>query len=379
MGKNRFSISLLFFICGINFASWATRIPDFKAALQLSDADLGKVLLGSPIGSLISLPLAGWLLTKYKSKYISLFSVGLYAFVVPAIGLANNQLTLFLALFGFGMAGDILNIAMNTQVVGLEAKLNKVAMSSFHAVFSIGLMTGAFLGGIISKYQFTPLQHFGGIALIDIICIPFFYPFLLEDDPKVEQKQEKKSILKLPPYLIILSIIALCGMLCEGAMADWITLYFKENVQGNPFPNTIGFSAFALAMVIGRFMGDTLTLKFGTKNMLVTSGILLAFGMLITLIFGYYYIKIAGCFITGIGISTIVPLIYSAAGNSKEIAPSVAIAGVSTIAYAGFLVGPVLIGYLSDFIGLPQALVLLIVLGLLASIISKFSLKINRN
>jgi MFS family permease len=83
------------------------------------------------------------------------------------------------------------------------------------------------------------------------------------------------------------------------------------------------------------------------------------------------YFKVIGCFITGIGISTVVPLIYSQAGNQKEIMPSIAIAGVSTIAYVGFLLGPVLIGYLSDFVGLDKALVLIVVLGFLGAFISK--------
>lgn len=379
MGKERFSISLLFFLCGLNFATWATRIPDYKLLLHLTDADLGKVLMGLPIGSLVSLPLAGWLLTFKKSKTICLFAILLYIIVVPLIGFANSQFTLFISLFGFGMAGDILNIAMNTQVVTLENKLNKVVMSSFHAVFSLGLMFGAFLGGILVKYDVSPLHHFSLISLIDVISIPIFFPLLLPSDLQIEKKEDKTSVFSLSPYLVILSIIALCGMLCEGAMADWITLYFKENVLNNPFPNTIGFTSFALAMVVGRFLGDTLTIRFGIKKMLIASGFILAFGMFTTLYFDIILLKIFGCLLTGLGISTIVPLVYSAAGNSGDIAPSVAIAGVSTIAYAGFLLGPVIIGYLSDFIGLPNALILLVILGIIGSLISKYFLRISEN
>jgi MFS family permease len=380
MLKERSAVSLLFFICGLNFASWATRIPDYKLSLHLSDADLGRVLLGLPFGSLVSLPIAGWLLTIYKSKNISLLAVIMYILVIPLIGLTKSQFTLFAVLFGFGMAGDILNIAMNTQVVGIENKLNKVVMSSFHAVFSLGLMFGSFLGGYLSNLEVSPEKHFIYISIVNIVSIPLFYPFLMKEDVKIEQKNnEKTSVFSLSPYLITLSIIALCGMLCEGAMADWITLYFKENLTENPFPSTIGFSAFAFAMVVGRFSGDILTMRFGLKNLLVVSGLLLALGIFITLIFPLVYLKILGCFITGLGIATIVPLVYSAAGNSGDLPPSVAIAGVSTIAYAGFLLGPVLIGYLSDFIGLPQALILLLILGLIAAFISKYSLRISKN
>jgi MFS family permease len=124
-------------------------------------------------------------------------------------------------------------------------------------------------------------------------------------------------------------------------------------------------------MVVGRFLGDTITLKYEISTILIINGILVSLGMLLTLLFPTIYLKIAGCFLTGIGISTIVPLIYSKAGNQKEIMPSIAIAGVSTIAYIGFLIGPVLIGYLSDFIGLDKALYLIVILGFLAAFISK--------
>ena len=157
MFKNRASISLLFFLCGINFASWATRIPDFKEKLHLSDSELGTILLGLPIGSLISLPLAGWLITKYESKWICLTAIVMYIFIMPILGYSPNSFGLFIALFLFGMAGDILNIAMNTQVVTLEKSMNKQIMSSFHALFSLGLMLGALSGGIIINYKVSSL------------------------------------------------------------------------------------------------------------------------------------------------------------------------------------------------------------------------------
>jgi predicted MFS family arabinose efflux permease len=371
MKKARFSIGILFFICGLNFATWATRIPDFKSILRLSDAQLGTVLMGLPIGSLVSLPIAGWLLTKYASKWISFMAVVMYVIVIPSLSFMDSAISLFVGLFFFGMAGDIMNIAMNTQVVSLEAKMNKIIMSSFHAVFSIGLMAGAFVGGILEKEHFTTTEHFSLIAFSNVILVPFSIGNLLTDKPVQDENKPKSSILNLGSYLIILSFIAFCGMLCEGAMADWISLYFKEFIPNSTFPITIGFSSFAAAMVIGRFLGDKISLKYGVSTILILNGLFVGIGMLITLLFASIYLKILGCFIIGIGISTIVPLIYSQAGNQREIMPSIAIAGVSTIAYIGFLLGPVLIGYLSDFVGLDKALYLIVVLGFIAAYISK--------
>lgn len=367
--KSRLSISLLFFLCGINFATWATRIPNFKENLNLSDGELGSILVGLPLGSIISLPIAGKLITLYSSRTISLLAVFLYMIILPSLGLINQPIALFIGLFGFGMAGDILNIAMNTQVIALEEKMNKIIMSSFHAIFSLGLMVGSLIGGIFIKHV-TILEHFIIITLFNVLSIFLFYPNLLKDEKKENSENSHFNIFKFPKKLIILSIIGLCGMLTEGAMADWIPLYFKEYALDNPYNFTIGFTSFGIAMVLGRILGDWISNRYGIKKILTLSGFLISMGMAIMLLVENYITKTLGCFIIGMGISTIVPLVYSAAGKTKEIAPSIAIAGVSTIAYAGFLAGPPLIGFISELSKLPVALSIFIILGITASMIS---------
>jgi MFS family permease len=375
MTHNRISIGILFLLCGINFASWAIRIPDFKDSLHLTDAQLGGLLMGLPIGSMISLPLAGWLLTIYRSKMVCVWSIIGYVIILPILGFIQNSYQLFLGLFLFGMVGDLLNISMNTQVVSLEGKIGKTIMSSFHAIFSIGLMLGSILGGLISQMDISPLKHFSIIALLNFLSIVFFHKYLINEEPqKKELDRPSSRFFNLNPFLIILSLIAFCGMLCEGAMADWITVYFKETIIFSKYPNSIGFSFFALAMVLGRLIGDFISNKFGITRLLVVSGGLIALGTSTLLYTNYLPLMVLGCFISGLGISTIVPIIYSAAGNSKQSTPSVAIASVSTIAYVGFLIGPVLIGYLSDMFTLRSALMVLIMLGILTSLISLFFL-----
>jgi MFS family permease len=381
MLKTRFGIGILFLLCGLNFATWATRIPDFKKFLNLSEAELGTVLMGLPIGSLVSLPLAGWLIAKYNSKVICLIAVCMYTCIVPLIGYTNTAIQLFIVLFLFGMSGDILNIAMNTQVIALENKLSKIVMSSFHAIFSIGLMLGALLGSLMISMNFGYKIHFWGISILNLLLIPTFYFVLLPDEKSIKNSDEKDdaSIYNLDSYLITLALIAFCGMLCEGAMADWITLYFEENIYSKMIPKTIGFTTFAAAMVIGRLLGDYLSNKYKVKNILIINGILIAIGMGITLTNYDIIVKICGCFLIGIGVSTIVPIIYSQAGIQTKIKPAIAIAGVSTIAYIGFLIGPVLIGYLAEISSLKYSLILLPVLGLISSLIASIFLPDSEN
>lgn len=376
MFKTRFGIGILFFLCGLNFATWATRIPDFKKLLNLTEAELGAVLMGLPIGSLVSLPLAGWLIAKYNSRVICLIAVCMYSCIVPLIGYSSTAFQLFSILFLFGMSGDILNIAMNTQVITLESKLSKIVMSSFHAIFSIGLMLGALLGSLMITMNIEYKIHFWCISFLNILLIPSFYYVLLPDEKSLIKSNEQldASIYNLDSYLITLAFIAFCGMLCEGAMADWITLYFEENISSNTIPQTIGFTTFSAAMVLGRLLGDFLSNKYKVKKILIINGFLIATGMSITLVNYDIFIKICGCFLVGLGVSTIVPIIYSQAGMQTKIKPSIAIAGVSTIAYIGFLIGPVLIGYLADISSLKYSLILLLVLGLLSSLIATFFL-----
>jgi MFS family permease len=204
MFKTRFGIGILFLLCGLNFATWATRIPDFKKFLNLSEAELGTVLMGLPIGSLISLPLAGWLIAKYNSKVICLIAVCMYTCIVPLIGYTNTATQLFSVLFLFGMSGDILNIAMNTQVIALENKLSKTVMSSFHAIFSIGLMLGALLGSLMISMNFGYKIHFWGISILNLLLIPTFYYVLLPDEKSIKNSDDKNdaSIYNLDSYLI---------------------------------------------------------------------------------------------------------------------------------------------------------------------------------
>jgi fucose permease len=242
-------------------------------------------------------------------------------------------------------------------------------------------MLGALLGSIMISLNYGYKIHFWGISVINLLLIPTFYYNLLPDEKVLNNTAEKSdaSIFNLDSYLITLALIAFCGMLCEGAMADWITLYFEENSFENVIPKTIGFTTFAAAMVLGRFLGDYLSNKYKVKNLLIINGILIAIGMGITLISQMIFVKIFGCFFIGIGVSTIVPIIYSQAGIQTKIKPSIAIAGVSTIAYIGFLIGPVLIGYLADIFSLQLSLILVLVLGLVSSLIATIFLPDSEN
>ena len=369
--QKRISVSVLFFVLGIDFASWASRIPTIKDNLDMSDGLLGLVLLSSPISSLLTLPLAGWIVTKVGSRKTVLLAALLYSLTLPFIGLAANAWQLAAVLFVFGIGGEFLNIAVNTQAVAVEKLFSKPIMSSFHGFFSLGGMVGAFVGGLMM--QFTPAFHLTLMAGVGLLLTLIFQQNLLRHD--APEGEHHPLFVRPTGILVGLGFIAFCCMLGEGAMADWSSVYFEKVLKAPQTFITAGYTAFSLAMATGRFNGDWLTARLGGVRMLQVSGIVSATGLAVALLFPTLYTCIAGFACVGFGYATVVPLVYSAAGNSKTMAPGVALAAVSTLGYLGFLFGPPLIGFVSTATSLPVALGLVVLLSALIAIFSGFAKK----
>jgi MFS family permease len=367
--KAEYATKTLFFACGLGFSSWASRIPEIKEKLNLNDADFGNTLFAMPVGSIMALPIAGFLIDKFGSKNIVLLACIFYLFSLPCLGSASTGWVLAIGLFFFGFGGDLLNISMNVQAVGIEKEQKRSFMNVFHGIFSLGFMIGAAFGGIISKINFSPLTHLGTVGMLIFLIGLLSYKILLSHD---EKPTEPQPIFALPDKsLMILGIICLCAMLSEGAMADWSVIYYKKILKNPAGYVTAGFTAFSVAMVAGRFLGDRLIAKIGLTKLLLFNSLFLAVGMSIALISNYPTLVIIGFGITGLGLSTMVPVIYSECGHSKTMSPGVAIAAISTIGMFGFMLGPVLIGHISEASNLRFALGLLVLLGILSAYLTR--------
>lgn len=364
----RLATNALFFISGLSFSSWASRIPDVKEKLGLGDAALGTVLFAMPIGSLSALPLAGVIINYIGSRKVTVIAAIIYLLSMPFLGIASQGWQLAIALFIFGFGGDLLNISMNVQAVNVEKNMNKSIMSSFHAIFSIGFMIGAALGGILASQGISTVWHLSTVGILDIIVALFVYQYLIAQDFK---SSEAQPLFALPDKsLMLLGVICFCGMLCEGAMADWSVLYFKQILGNASKYATSAFTAFSITMVIGRIIGDKTVAKLGLKKTLILNCSLVTIGMILALALPISWTVILGFSITGLGLSTVVPLIYSEAGHSKTMSAGVALAAISTVGISGFMIGPVMIGYIAEFTSLKIALFSLVILGGLGTILS---------
>ncbi|HEU0064605.1 MAG TPA: MFS transporter, partial [Flavisolibacter sp.] len=283
---HRIAVGTLFFLLGLCFASWASRIPTIRQNLNLSDSQLGFVLFSLPIGSLLSLPVAGWLVNKSGSKKVVIASLIIYSIILLLIGLSSYTWQLIGCLFLFGWLGNTANISVNTQALGVQNLYGRSIMASFHGLWSLAGFTGAATGTFMIAKGITPSLHFLIICLTVIIAIIICFNFTLPVDNNVKEKQP--FFVKPDKALLSLGLIAFCSMMCEGAMFDWSGIYFQKVVHAKTSLVGAGYASFMSTMAAGRFIADWFNNRFGLKFTLQASGILIAFGLLIAIIFPYF-------------------------------------------------------------------------------------------
>lgn len=365
----RIAVAALFFLLGICFASWASRIPSIQQTLGLSEAALGLVLLAIPVGLLFSIPFSGWFVAKLGSRKVVSVALIFYSLILITIGLAQTKFQLMGCLFLFGFFGNMSNIAINTQAVGVEAIYARSVMASFHGMWSLAGFTAAAIGSVMIGANVVPYRHFIIIALFVLTTIFIAFRYTLKEDFNKQQKGQKIFVMP-DKSLLNLGVIAFCSMICEGAMFDWSGVYFKKVVMAEKVWIGAGYTAFMSTMATGRFVADWFTSKFGVRNTFRISGVLTAAGLMIAVLFPNLVTAIIGFFLVGFGVSSVVPLVYSAAGRSKVMSAGVAIAAVSTIGFFGFLIGPPLIGMIAGLSSLRISFVVIAAMGLCVSVIA---------
>jgi MFS family permease len=366
---SRIAVSAMFFFMGFIFASWASRIPVYKNQFHLNEAELGTVLFMLPLGSFIALPFAGWSVDRFGSRIMGVISTSGYGLALYGLSQAQTSFSLSVMLFIFGFVGDTVNISMNTQALDLQTAYRRPILSSFHALWSLGALSGALLGGWTLKTQIDTEMHFLMVAIaVGALCFWSWF-YLMPHDGR---KEKGKKLLALPDRsLLVIGAVCLCCTLCEGAMADWSALYYNQVKVDATTISTTGFTAYVLMMAMGRFSGDRLVMAMGYRKVLILDGIFVAGGMALALALKQPWLVIAGFGLVGFGVSTVIPIAYTAAAKSETMKASVALAAVSTIGFTGFLIGPPLIGFIAHEIGLRAALALVILLGIVIIVLAR--------
>src|SRR6185503_7375143 len=365
----RIAVGAMFFLAGLCFSSWASRIPDIQQKLGLNKAELGGVLFSLPVGLMLSLPFAGWIITKIGSKKVVIGAMTADGIFLVALALAQTTVELVIALICFGFAGNTMNISVNTQAVTSEGMHDKPIMASFHGLWSLAGFVGGGIGLLMTAFRVNPFYHFL-IMLGLIIPAVIFVSAHLDDDsaaPETAQNQKlplvKRFMLIMP--LLTLGSIAFCSMICEGSMFDWSVMYFKEVVHTSARLQVMGFTAFMLTMALGRFFADSLAHRFGLKRILQVSGSITVIGLTTAVLFPCLLTSTLGFMLVGLGVSSVVPMVYSAAGKSKIMSAGLALTAVSTVGFAGFFVGPPVIGFIAKLVSLRASFIFVAFMGAL--------------
>ncbi|GAA4023996.1 MFS transporter [Flavobacterium cheonhonense] len=370
LNRVRLATSLFFFGMGFCFATWASRIPDIKSALHLSEAALGTLLFAMPIGQLFAMPFSGKIVTRYGSRAITILGLILYAACLPLIGLATEKWQLAVGLFLFGLFGNFCNIAVNTQGVYTQQLFDKPIIGSFHGSWSLAGFCGALTGLLMLALELSVFQHFIVAFAFVLVIIATSQKFIIKAKSKQEAEKSTYSFWKNPDKnLLLLGLICFCGMASEGIMFDWSGVYFKEIIKAPGALVVLGYTTFMISMASGRFLSDFLVARYGASKVLIISGLVISTGLYTAVLLPYIIPCTIAFMLVGFGVSNVVPIIFNVAGNNENVPTGIALTIVTSISFLGFLMGPPLIGYIAELTSLKHSFAIIGIFGVLVSLL----------
>ena len=376
---------------GLLFASWTAHIPQIKDHIGLTDGALGLALLGAPAGSVAAMLIVARVLPVLGSKRMVQISMLGYALAGPLVGLAGSLPALFATLFAWGAFQGTLDVSMNTQAVTVERAAGRPLMSGFHACWSIGAFAGAGIGALGVAAGLSLARQLLLLALPVLLVAGWLTTSMLPDPgPFATGERQaatngrasrgtrptgsrtrptgsgtrpaRRGSVRLSRPVLILGAIAFASMLCEGASADWASVYLRGSIHVGAAVAGLGYTVFALMMVIVRLSGNRLARRFRRERLLPALAAVATVGFTAGLLAGRSAAVIAGFGCLGMGLALVIPTVNSAAGRLPGVSPGTAIAMVSAWGWAGFVFGPPIIGQLASATSLTVALGVLPVL-----------------
>ncbi|MFC5720961.1 MFS transporter [Streptomyces gamaensis] len=360
----RAAVSVVFFVTGAAFATWAARVPAVQDRLDLSEGRLAVALVGLSGGAFLGLPLVGGLVARLGSRPVLFAGLTLYLSALAGLAFVPGLplLTVTLALFAFG--NTAVDVAMNTQGVLVERAYGRVVLGGFHAMFSLGGIAGAALGSLAAAQGLGTDRHFTAVALALAALAALAATALLPDRrAPVPAAADRAPLLALPgPGLWIPGFVAFCALMGEGVMNDWGAVYLRDTAGASPGTAGAGFAVFSAGMVLGRLSADRIRARTGTAGFVRGCALLAAVGAVVPVVFPVPAAGLAGYTLLGLGLAAVIPVVFSHAAALRPERPGPAIAAVSAVGYLGFLAGPPVIGGLAEAVELRAAMLVPLVL-----------------
>ncbi len=356
-------VMLIFFLQPIAFGSWLPRIPDVQAKLGMGPADLAIVLLGLPIGTLMTLPFAGRLVARIGGRATIIYGFVAFLAVVSLPAFAGSMTALFFALMLLGVTLSTLELGLNVEADRAEKTTGLVIMSRCHGFWSLGIMVGSLLGVGAAALH---LPANWSIALIALLVLPIALlvsvRLPLGPDPAAETSHEQGAPFKLPSA----ALLGICAFtfgitMTEGAIADWSAVYLRDVLFATGALTGLGYSVFACLVATGRFGGDYMKSRFGAVAIARACGCASLTGMVIVLLAPNTAVALIGFAAIGVGVSVGFPLAVTASASLTDRPAASSVAILTFIALSGFLVGPPAIGFVAEAFGLRVGLGILLI------------------
>jgi MFS family permease len=365
-GGHRAAVAAVFAVNGAAFASLFSRLPELQRQHGLSDGTLGLVLLAGAVALMLAQPLAGGLAARSGSAPLTLAGGLAYAATLALPGLAPTPVLFGAGIVAMAASSGVLDVSMNAQAIAVSERHPREIFASFHAAFSFGALAGATAGSLAAGVGLKPAAHLALVGGAFVAVMLAVRPGLL---PASADARADAPLLARPTRaLAALGAVAFCALLAEGSVGDWSAILLDRETQAGPSLAALGLAGFSLTMGFGRLAADPLAERFGRAAVVRGGGLLAAAGLALALGGGTAASGIAGFAVMGCGLAGLFPLaLGAAAATAGGDAAAPALAAVSTAGYLGFIVGPALIGLLSDATSLPAALALVGALCLAAA------------
>ena len=352
------STRIAFFIAGFGIAAWAPLVPYAKARAGLDDATLGLLLLSLGVGSILAMPIAGVLATRFGCRRVLIAGTVLICLSLPLLATVSSIGLLIATLFVFGAGLGTVDSTVNLQAVIVERASGRHMMSGFHGLFSVGGIVGAAGVSALLALGLTPLRAM-------VVVIVLILAALLKAAPNMLPYGSESTG---PAFAIPHGVVLFIGLLCftvflaEGAMLDWSAVFLTSEKHINEVYAGLGYASFALTMTVGRLLGDTIVSRLGARRVIVLGGLFAAAGLALATLAPGWEISLLGYALVGAGCSNIVPVLYTAVGKQTVMPESIAVPAITTLGYAGILAGPAAIGFIAHASSLNIAFGLIAVL-----------------
>jgi predicted MFS family arabinose efflux permease len=365
-----------FFVAGALFATWGVHVPSVKSHYGLGEQSLAIAMMAAGVGSVVALLYAGKVLARRSPRRLAPILALVCTASVGNLLTSSIYAWLLVLMLAYGVAAALFDVSINDEATTIERAVGRPLMSGFHGMFSLGGMTGAAAWSLLLSLGASPTQHLGGAAIALALLAFAASAFMLRQDRHGGGSGSPLSLPRGP--LLLLGLLAAFGLIAEGAMYDWSVLYVRQELDAPARVASLAYVSFSAAMAASRFAGDWVRARIERVTLLRLSGGLGAIGMALSLSASHPWAALAGFALVGLGFANVVPVLFSAAGEVRGVAPAHGIAAVSSVGYLGMMIGPPLIGFIAEGRSLTAGLVVVVVFAAAVTALSGRALRAAR-